>query len=474
MRQRKIILSYFIFFIALQLLFLFIIPPFQSPDETYHFPVIAIYALGEEKSEAIERAVIKIMDRHNWWRYIGMGRPDELPSRLAAIPFLGGYDARAAAREPFFRLFHHLVGKLLKVIGVTNIETLYRMAQLISISILLVSLYLIYLTFSKISCLNSDFFWGFWLVALWPQLLLFGPAATPESFNFFLGSLFFYCSYSLLLNQINILAPIGVVSVASIGLLVDRSDFSLIILIPFVLFLMMNRKRLKSFFIYSIVLASMCVAAFFFFKHYSGAQLQYFISFLKENILIFRTNLAGLFSRDPFTRDFFLLLIDSLYFKFGWMAFGPAKGIYFLWRLILGIGLTGFFIFLIKNLINLSVNYIKKRQDHGEKDREKIGLRLKAAVFTLITILVLIGGIWAYSGARKAYIQGRQVFPLIMPIAFILTSGLISFFGLAGRKIGRMALATVVSAEFIFLNFCIWNYIIPVFHLTHRSPHPGL
>jgi hypothetical protein len=156
------------------------------------------------------------------------------------------------------------------------------------------------------------------------------------------------------------------------------------------------------------------------------------------------------------------------------MAFGPAKGIYFLWRLILGIGLTGFFIFLIKNLINLSVNYIKKRQDHGEKDREKIGLRLKAAVFTLITILVLIGGIWAYSGARKAYIQGRQVFPLIMPIAFILTSGLISFFGLAGRKIGRMALATVVSAEFIFLNFCIWNYIIPVFHLTHRSPHPGL
>ena len=474
MLQKKIILSYFIFFIALQLLFLFVIPPFQSPDETYHFPIIAIYALGKEESEAIERATIEIMGRHNWWRYIGMGKPDALPPRLGAIPFLGGYDARAAAEDSFFRLFHHLAGKLLGVTGVKNIETLYRMAQLISIMILFASLYLTYLTFKKISCLNPDFFWGFWLVALWPQLLLFGPAATPESFNFFLGTLFFYWAYSLILNQTTILASIGVVIVASVGLLVDRSDFALIILIPFVLFLMMNRKNLKGYFIYSIVLASFCIAAFFFIRHYSAAQVQYFVSFLKENILIFRTNLAGLFSRDSFTRDFFLLLIDSLFFKFGWMAFGPAKEIYFLWRLILSIAFAGFFIFLIKNLIYFSINYIKKGRHHEKIDKEKIDLQLKAAIFALISVLILISGIWAYSGARKVYIQGRQIFPLIMPLAFILTSGLITFFGLAGKKIGRIALATIILAEFIFLSLCVWNYIIPAFHLTRKSPHPGL
>lgn len=474
MRQRRIILSYFIFFSALQLLFLFTIPPFQSPDETYHFPIIAIYALGEEESQAIERAVIKIMDRHNWWRYIGMGKPDELPSRLGAIPFLGGYDARAAAQDPFFRLFHHLVGKVLKATGVTNIETLYRMTQLISIFILLASFYLTYLTFIKISYLNADFYWGFWFVAFWPQLLLFGPAATPESFNFFLGSLFFYCAYSLIMNQTTILSSIGVVSAASIGVLVDKSDFSLIALIPFIFILMISRKNLKSYFIYFIVLAFISVLAFFLLRNYSAVHLQYFMNFLKENILIFRTNLAAFFSRDSFTRDFFLLLIDSLFFKFGWMAFGPAKWIYFIWRLILFIAFIGFFIFFIKNLIFFSLNYIKKSRHHGKIDKDKIAFQIKLATFALISVLVLIGGIWAYSGARRFYIQGRQIFPLIMPLAFILTSGLITFFGLAGKKIGRTALTTVIVVQFIFLSLSVWNYIVPVFHLAQKSPHPGL
>gem|GEM_PF-5338619 len=473
--QKKVIIFYFTFLIALQLLFLFIIPPFQSPDETYHFPIMAIYALGEEESEAVERATIEIMNRHNWWRLIGMGKPGNLPSRLAVIPFLGGYDARAAAKDPLFRLFHLGVGKLLGLTKETRIEALYRMAQAVSIFLLTVSFCLIYLTFEKISLLTQErILWGFWLLAFLPQLLLFGPAATPETFNLFLGCLFFYCAFSLILNQANILHPITLIFAAALSLLVDRSVFALIALTPFIFILMVRRKNLKSYFIYTFMMVFFFFAAFFFYRHYYSAQLHYFMAFFKENILVLRTNLVGLFSQDPFTRDFFLLLIDSLLLKFGWMAFGPEKWIYVLWRLILAIGFAGFFIYLIKNFINYSVSIIKKANHRKMAEREKGSFLLKMGLFALVGILVLIGGIWAFSGAHKGYIQGRQIFPLIMPIGFILAAGLATLVELAGEKMVCLTLGTLILAEFIFLSFCVWSYIIPIFHLTLKSPHPGL
>jgi hypothetical protein len=28
--------------------------------------------------------------------------------------------------------------------------------------------------------------------------------------------------------------------------------------------------------------------------------------------------------------------------------------------------------------------------------------------------------------------------------------------------------------QFFFVNYVIWCYLIPVFHITVKSPHPGL
>jgi len=31
-----------------------------------------------------------------------------------------------------------------------------------------------------------------------------------------------------------------------------------------------------------------------------------------------------------------------------------------------------------------------------------------------------------------------------------------------------------VLFQFFFFSYVVWNYLIPVFHLTVKSPHPGL
>jgi hypothetical protein len=70
--------------------------------------------------------------------------------------------------------------------------------------------------------------------------------------------------------------------------------------------------------------------------------------------------------------------------------------------------------------------------------------------------------------------QGRYLFPVVFPIAFIFIMGLKTLFDMFHKKGGQIAIAVFLAFEFIFFNYAVWNYIIPIFHLAVRSPHPGL
>ena len=83
--------KYAAFFVAAALLFLnVVVPPFQSPDEPHHFAAAVLYARGEAGRDAVESGVIGMMDRANWWRLVGIGRPSPLPGRIAEIRVFDG------------------------------------------------------------------------------------------------------------------------------------------------------------------------------------------------------------------------------------------------------------------------------------------------------------------------------------------------------------------------------------------------
>jgi hypothetical protein len=73
---RRVILG--LFFLLAVIFLNFVVPPFQNPDEPHHFVAVMIYAVGEAEKAEVGKELIRLMDKHNWWKLTGLGLPVEL------------------------------------------------------------------------------------------------------------------------------------------------------------------------------------------------------------------------------------------------------------------------------------------------------------------------------------------------------------------------------------------------------------
>ena len=113
-----------------------------------------------------------------------------------------------------------------------------------------------------------------------------------------------------------------------------------------------------------------------------------------------------------------------------------------------------------------------KANRHIQNFGDSVEFRL--LLFSIVAIAGQLLGLWIFYGVHGILVQGRHLFPLILPITVVLTVGVKSFFDLISKRAGRIALCVFVLFEFVFFNFALWNYVVPVFHLAIKSPHPGL
>ncbi|MCJ7579166.1 MAG: hypothetical protein MUP98_01360, partial [Candidatus Aminicenantes bacterium] len=94
--------------------------------------------------------------------------------------------------------------------------------------------------------------------------------------------------------------------------------------------------------------------------------------------------------------------------------------------------------------------------------------------FSLLAICVQILGLWSFYGTNNIFVQGRHLFPLILPISLLFVTGIKNFFDLFHKKGGLIALSSLVLFEFLFFSYALWAYVVPVFHLMVKGPHTGL
>jgi len=172
-----------------------------------------------------------------------------------------------------------------------------------------------------------------------------------------------------------------------------------------------------------------------------------------------------LFSFNEFNKEYILNLTDSFFLKFGWMAYSADKLFYWVWRISLSLSFLGVIIFFGKYI------YFGIRRFCRTSYNSSI---LRITLFTLIAVFTQIINVRIYQGTKFILPQGRYLFPLILPIALIFILGLKNLFDLFHKKGGQVAVMLFVLFEFFFFNYVVWNYLIPVFHLTVKSPHPGL
>jgi 4-amino-4-deoxy-L-arabinose transferase-like glycosyltransferase len=307
--------------------------------------------------------------------------------------------------------------------------------------------------------------WGGLFALFLPQFLILSVSVNPDSLSILLGTLFFYAAYHLMAERLKVFPIFLCVLCAGIGLFTDKSLFFLILLgliLPF--FLIRGKKVLRSisfviFGFFLFVLAASWIAWYF------PSQIYSTMSLINVRMLDKIQIVPQLFTWDEFNREFLAYLADSSFLKFGWMAYSADQPFYWVWRISLFLVILGVVMFLGRYFYRR----IKKAyQTHLDPTLFRIVL------FSLIAVFTQIINVRIYQGTKSILPQGRYLFPLILPIAFIFVLGLKSLFDLLHKKAGQVAVALFVLFQFLFFNYVVWNYLVPVFHLTVKSPHPGL
>jgi hypothetical protein len=432
---------------------------------------VVSYAFGKEKAEDLEHEIVRFMDRNLWWKRMGIGTPEVLPKELSKIGFLVDYNSRwsVTGRLQGIVVYHFLMGKLIGLFTRDNVVTAYYAGRILSFLLFVGSLYIIYLTFlkfgtgkkEKVLFLSS----GFLFILFLPQFLILSVSVHPDALSIFLSTLFFFSAYSLIIGHEKILFFLLLLLSAGAGFLTDRSTFFLIFLILLTPLFMIKRKDYKKFVVYGLafvvvvlILASITVQIF-------PLQVENSFNLLNSSLKRGMPMIPRLFSLDDFSRQFLLLAADSFLFRFGWMVFRASPISYLVWRLSILFAAAGIVIFLGR----FAYTRLKKSLSNSGLSGE-----FNLVLFSLIAFIGQLAGLWIFYGTNGILVQGRHFFPLALPLAFLFTVGLKNFFDLFHRKGGLAVLSVFVLFEFLFFSFALWNYIVPVFHLTVQGPHAGI
>jgi hypothetical protein len=453
-----------LFAASVSLLLNFLVPPYQNPDEPQHFGAVLLYTLGNDREAYIEEQIIIDMDRHNWWRYVGMGRPVELPKRFRDIPFLNFSDFAGATGN--LVLYHFTLGKLLGLLPTADIRILYYCGRMFSALLFWGSILLFASAFQVISeKLDSSLGWGIFFILFLPQLNIISISVNPEIAAVFLGALFFYALIRLLAGN-RMICPLLLLFVsAGFGFFTDRSSLYLAPLAVLLPAWLIKRERpaksLATFAVYLILgLTAVSWAAWYYPAPFFRA-----LSTVRNHLLQNITRVGTFLARADFNKKFFPMLIDSFWLRFGWMAFRAEMFIYYVWRAAAAGAILGLGVFAAKSALS------KLKTSPGSGRGSWLG---KLVGISALAVGIQLTAIWLMAHSTNVFSQGRYFFPVIFPVSLLFLVGFKSLFDLVHREAGTIALKIFFLLELFFFAAAIWNSLAPAFHLAIRSPHPGI
>lgn len=459
LRSKSAVLLYLI---VLGLLLNFIIPPMQNPDEPQHFGMILIFAFGENEQAVIEHEIIKIMGNNRWWKFLGLGKPAPLPKSLTQVDFFqfSGF----VTRLEHITFFHAVLGTLTKPIAKrTQIIHLYYFYRFLLFSFLVAAMFLIYLTIQRMTQhLSQIFFFGFLFILFLPQFWILSISVNTDACVILLGSLFFYAFISLITESFKLIFIILLFFAAGIGLFADKSSMFMVLLIPLLFFLGKDRKKItRAIFLISCGIFLIMIWATWLFPVY----IHNVLLILKRILKLDLANVVMLSSKSDFNITFIQLLIDSFFLKFGWMAYYAAPIFRYIWRALMVLSAVGLLFYAGRSIWNKA----KKKPLELES-----ALQIKIVIISLSAIVVQVLALWIFYGSRQVFPQGRYLYPMIIPFAFLFILGMKSLGEIISQKAAQLGIALIILLEFLFFNYVVWNYLIPVFHLSLQTPHPGI
>ena len=517
-----ILLLAIIFFTSTAVFLNFVVPPFQNPDEPHHFGWIMAEMEGKETYYQAEQKILKMMDEHYWWRLVGMGQPESLPQRFREIKFIRGYSTSRYFRQEVsgMKFYHFLLGRFLRFLGIEDYWQAYYICRLFSVFFGLGTIIFVFL-FSRLFnfSFSSIFPWGFFFILFLPQFLIHSVCVSSDLPAIFLGAVFFWGVASFLENTgKNYLIFAVIIVSAFLGFVTDRSTFTLIILALLIPFFQVKRRNYQETIIDLLIFIVGLLLLVFVFINLFPQVVESNIKMASSVYQKIPQAVSILFSFGERVITFLSFAADSFLARFGWAAFGPGLGFYYLWRaIVLGviICLITWHFYWIYNFLSLIITVYRKRSYLPLKKRIKPALIIKILqgkgfhqspasvektffydkaiknkieaftkrkskinyrflILSIIAVIFQIIIVWSSLGFRNNLAQGRHFFPMLFPLAFIFWSGVYYLGNLFGEKIAKTFLGAFVLVEFLLFNYLVWSKMIPIFHLTIQSPNPGI
>ena len=439
----------------------FIIPPLQNPDEPQHFGMILTFVNNDVDQLEVESEIIKLMDQHHWWKYLGMGRPSDLSQGFSKIKFFDFEDFNSVLKNR--TIYHYCLAKICKILPNRETVKLYFFCRAVSFIFLMLSLYIFYLTYKKILKISHySYIFGFLFLFFLPQLLILSISVNIDALLIMLGALFFYASTSLMIEGFSKISTLLIILTSFIGLLADKSSIFFSILLFILLIILKDNKKfisLLGIILFMILIISLW-AVWYFPSLYFGLIPQ-----VKNHFVIFFAAASYLWKSPSYNLRFTLLVIDSFFLKFGWMAFSTHKFVYTIWRFFCASASLGILVFFI-------TKFFRKREENEASYESSIFLKL--VFFFSLAVLVQFGSAWIFLGGRNIAAQGRHFFSLLFPISFLFIHGNKVLCDKVSDKFGQLVIPVIIILEFIFLSYVLLAYIIPLYHISLLSPHGGL
>lgn len=457
-----------------------IVPPFQSPDEPHHFAAVLIAAQGGVARAWAENETIELMNRYDWWRPAGVGRPGILPERISDVTFLmdGAKSDDFLIRLNNYVLFHNVLGRILRPFGAGRTERLYWLCRLTSLEFYLIAVYFIYLTLRLLATLwKALLIQGLLLVIFLPQFVLVSTSVSPDAFILCLGSIFFWGAVRLIMGKgPTALVPLLVI-IAGAGFLSDRSGFFLAALLLALPFFIARRNNWQNVVVSTLFSAVLGILLLYAAAIYFPLSVERSVLTLKGVVDNAGRALPKLLTPDRFQIQYWLFLIDTFFLRFGWLAFGAPAWIAWLWRIgVLAIGF-GFGAYVIDGIRRYrwggSGELVKISAD--KPSDATIGTKVRILLFAFLGIVLQAIGMWVYYGSHGIFTQGRYLFPLMVPLTLM---GVIGFYKLGSliqsRQGGAIVLASSLALEIFFFSYVVLAWILPTFNLTVQGRYPGI
>ncbi len=444
--------------VSLGALYIIIIPPWQSPDEPTHYEYAAVLARSgrfwdPQPDPDLQEQVIASLDRHDYWRWVGVKRPYPLPTTFRTTPFLSAAPSQIGKNPPGYYLPASLV---IKIFAANSLLTRFYALRALSLIFSLLTVVMVFLCAREIFPDNRYLCQGSAAMAAFlPQFLVIGTSVSPDPLINLFGAVLIYFVIRFQQSGISPGRFLWLCLIFGVGLLVSYKF--LILLPPLVLsvWLCLPAGGARGFFslktlLRAVVIVLIIILGYSLLVWYFPQIARLFlmrIIILFSTLYNFFTGLAyypqgywGWFNRE---------LFKSFWLKYGWMKFELPAGFYlFLQFFSLG-ALAGNILFLIK--------WFRGRSKLSSGQRRGILILIIYALATLGAYYLF----WGLRGGASTTAQGRHLFIALPAWSILFVFGWTRLF--PGRW--RQPVISILTALFLALGlFSLFGSIVPVFH----------